>query len=188
MMSSYTLTTLAVVGTIVAAGCGSDTTAPNGSALASATTLLSVIPEGGATDVDPNGPFSFTFDGAMMPSMEQYVDLHRGDVTGSVHPLSCAWSPDHATLTGTPATPLEPATSYTLHLGGGVRGSNGTPIHMDPGTCGGAWAEPGPPDGHGPGERHMWGENHGGEPWPMMDPGWRHSNGTYGMVIPFRTG
>jgi hypothetical protein len=188
MRSSYTLTTLAAVGTIVAAGCGSDSTAPDGSTDASATALLSAIPEGGTTDVDPNGPFSFTFNGPMMPGMENYVDLHRGDVTGPVHPISCAWSPDHATLTCTPATPLEPLTWYTFHLGGGVRGSNGTPIHMDPGTCGCAWAEPGPRDGRGPDEGHMGGENHGGEPWPMMDSGWRHSNGTYGMVLPFRTG
>jgi hypothetical protein len=186
-MSSYTLTTLAVVGTIVAAACGSDTTAPDGSTVPSASALLSVNPEGGTTGVDPNGPFSFTFDGAMLSGMERYVDLHRGDVTGPIHPLSCAWSPDHSTLTCTPATPLDPVTGYTLHVGGGVRGSNGTPIQMDPGSCGGAWAEPGPPDGHGPGEGHMWGENHGGEPWPTMDSGWRHLNGTYGMVIPFQT-
>ena len=187
MTSSHTLTRLALVGTIFAAGCGSDGTAPDDSAVPSATALLSVIPEGGTTDVDPNGPFSFIFNGPMMSGMERYVDLHRGDVTGPVHPVSCAWSTDRATLTCTPATPLEPATWYTLHLGGGVRGSNGTPINMDPGTCGGAWAEPGPRDGPGPGEGHMRGETHGGEPWPMMDSGWRHPNGAYGMVIPFQT-
>lgn len=141
----------------------------------------------GTTGVDPNGPFSFTFNGAMMPGMEKYVDLHRGDVMGPIHPISCAWSPDRAILTCTPATPLGPGTWYTLHLGGGVRGSNGTPIDVDPRTCGGAWAEPGPRDGHAPGAGHMRGETHGGEPWPMMDSGWRHSNGTYGMVITFQT-
>ena len=188
MRSTYTVTTLAVAATMVAAGCGSDTSAPDGSTVPS-TAVLSVVPEGGTTEVDPNGPFSFTFNGAMMPGMERYVDLHRGDVTGPVHPISCAWSHDRATLTCTPATPLDPATWYMLHLGGGVRGSNGTPVHMDPGTCGCAWVEPPRQrDGRGPGEGHMWGENHGGEPWPMMDFGWRHSNGAYGMVIPFRTG
>jgi hypothetical protein len=186
-MSESTFTKLAVAGALFAAGCGTDGTAPADSGTPSATAVLSVVPAGGTTSVDPNGPFSITFDGAMMPGMERYVDLHRGDVTGPVHPMSCAWSADYTTLTCTPAQPLDPTTWYTFHLGGGVQGSNGTPVAMDPGTCAGAWAEPGPRNGHGPDEGHMMGETHGGEPWSMMDPGWHHANGSYGMVITFQT-
>lgn len=181
------LTALAVLGTLLTAACGSDSTAPGDAAVPSATAVVSATPVGGTTEVDPNARLSIVFDGAMMPGMERYVDLHRGDVTGPVHSIDCDWSEDYTTLTCTPATPLEPATWYTLHLGGGVRGRSGGPIHMDPDACGCNWAEAGPPDGHGPGEGPMRGQSHAGEPWPMMDHGWRHPNGAYGMVLRFRT-
>jgi hypothetical protein len=102
MTTSSTVAALAFVGTVLMAGCGSDATAPDDSVTPSATTLLSVIPQGGTTDIAPDDPFSFTFDGAMMSGTEGYVDLHRGGVTGPVHPMSCAWSADRARLTCTP--------------------------------------------------------------------------------------
>lgn len=171
----------------LAAGCNSDTTDPNGSTPVPATSLLAVTPQGGATNVDPAGPLVLRFDGAMMPGMEAYVDLHRGDVTGPTHPIGCEWSEDHATLTCMPEGPLEHQVRYTLHLGGGMRDADGAPIHLDPAHCRGDWVEAGTPMGPGMGHDGMMGESHAGEPWTMMGPGWRHENGSYGMGVDFET-
>lgn len=65
-------------------------------------------------------------------------------------------------------------------------GANGAPIHMDPGTWMGGWAQAGTPMGPGMMGGSMMGETHAGEPWTMMGPGWQHANGTYGMVFPFQ--
>jgi hypothetical protein len=176
------------MGTLLAMGCGSDTTAPVGSTSQPATDVLSVSPHGGATNVNPNGPFSFHFNGAMMPGMEQYVDVHRGDVTGPTHPMTCSWSGDYSTLTCIPSSPLDPRSWYTLHMGGGVMGANGAPIHMNPGTWMGGWAQVG--TSMGPGMMNggwMMGQTHAGDPWTMMGSGWHNANGSYGMVFPFQT-
>lgn len=93
-MPTLKLTAMALVGALFASGCGSNSTAPAEPTAQPATDVLSVSPQGGATNVDPNGPFSFRFNGAMMPGMEQYVDLHQGEVTRPTHPISCTWSPD----------------------------------------------------------------------------------------------
>jgi hypothetical protein len=146
-----------------------------------------VSPQGGATNVDPNGPFSIGFNGAMMPGMERYVDLHRGDVSGPTHPIACTWAPDHASLVCSPVTPLDPGTRYSLHLGGSMRGANGEPVGMDPGTWMGTWAHAGGPMGPGMMDGSTMRQLHAGEPWTMMGPGWRHANGAYGMVFPFST-
>lgn len=186
-MPARKLTPLALVGVLFATGCGSDSATPAEPAVQPATDVLSVSPQGGATNVDPNGPFSFRFNGAMMPGMEEYIDLHQGEVTGPIHPIACTWSSDYTTLTCTPATPLDSGAWYTLHLGGGMMGANGAPIRMDPSTWMGGWAEEGTPTGSGMMGGSMMGETHAGEPWTMMGPGWRHANGTYGMVFPFQT-
>ena len=187
MMPTRNLTPMVLIGTLLATGCGSDSTAPSNPTVQPATDVLAVSPRGGATNVDPNGPFSFRFNGAMMPGMEQYVDLHRGDVTGPTHPITCTWSGDYTTLTCGPATSLDPATWYTLHLGGGMMGANGTPIHMDPSEWMGGWVQPGTSMGPGMTGGSMMGPTHGGDPWTMMGSGWRNANGTYGMVFPFQT-
>jgi hypothetical protein len=150
--------------------------------------VLSVSPQGGATNVDRNGPFSFHFNGAMAPGMEQYVDVHRGDVTGPISSIHCSWSDDYSTLSCTPSSPLDPGTWYTLHMGGGIMAANGAPIRMDPSTWMGGWAGAG--TAMGPGMMNngwMMGQTHAGGSWAIMGPGWQNANGSYGMVFPFRT-
>ena len=50
--------------------------------------------------------------------MEQYVDLHEGDLDGPLVPIRCAWSSDRITLGCTPDAPLKARTRYSLHVGG----------------------------------------------------------------------
>ncbi len=138
--------------------------------------VVSVVPGGGTTGVDPSAPIVITFDHPMRAGMEQYAALHEGDVRGSVVPGTWAWSGDRTVLTFAPAQPLKPLTQYTVHLGGGMRAADGG--YVDYSSCigpdGGQWAT-----------QEMMGGNmmSGG----MMGGGWRDPNGTYGMVFPFTT-
>lgn len=152
--------------------CAGDTTGP-----ALTARVVSIVPAGGATGVDPNAPIVITFSHAMRSGMEQYAALHEGDVTGTVVPGTWTWSDDRTTLTFTPAQPLKPQTLYTLHLGGGMRASDGGYVDYGPCTTqyGGQWAT----------QQMMGGGMMGGG--SMMGSGWRHPNGTYGMVFAFTT-
>jgi hypothetical protein len=139
--------------------------------------IISVVPGGGATGVDRNAPIVVVFSHAMQAGMERYEALHEGTLTGPTVPGVREWWPDRTRLKFTPAEPLQPATQYTLHLGGGMRAADGG--FVDYGACpeqhGGRWATR-PSRGSG-----MMG---GGE---MMGAGWRHPNGSYGMVFTFTT-
>lgn len=138
---------------------------------------VSVVPSGGATNVNPNALIVVTFDHPMRPGMEAYAALHEGDVTGPVVAGAWTWSEGRVTLVFTPDQPLKSATPYTLHLGGGMRAMDGG--YVDYGPCadqfGGQWTGGGMTGGGG-----MMG---GG----MMNSGWRHPNGTYGMTFTFTT-
>src|SRR5919106_5935232 len=78
--------------------------------------IVSVVPSGGATNVDPAAPIVVTFDHAMAPGMEAYA----------------SFAPDQ---------PLESNTQYTLRLGGGMRAMDDG--YVDYGPCaaghGGEW-------------------------------------------------
>lgn len=149
------------------------------------TLLLSVVPTGGATDVDPSGPVEVRFNHAMMPGMEAYVLLHRDGVTGPAVDGTASFSTDRTTLTFRPAASLEPATRYTIHLGGGMMDDGGHPVDWQthgPGL-GGDWATDsmmGSGMGSGVGMGGARGAGH-------MGPGWEHANGSYGMVFGFTT-
>ena len=140
--------------------------------------LVSVTPSGGATGVPTSTAVTLRFGVAMAAWMEQYVDLHVGNVEGAVVPIGCAWSPDRTTLTCTPSAPLDPRTTYVLHVGGGLMTQPRQSIdygHYGP-AMGGQWLMGG-----------MMGSGHGGHAWGTMAPGWRNPNGSYGMVFPFTT-
>ena len=170
-------TTLVVAIAALVAGCH-ESFAPVGD-----TTVLSVVPAGGTTSVDPNGPIVVEFSHAMRMGMEQYAALHEGDVTGPVVQGSWSWSSDRLTLTFTPAAPLKAGTQYALHLGGGMLDTTGNLLNYDhcTGQHGGQWAT-----------RSMMGgsmmggmSNMMGGTSNMMGTGWQHANGTYGMVFFF---
>lgn len=153
-------------------GCSGDPSAP-----ALTARVISVVPSGSATGVDPNSPIVVTFSHPMLSGMEQYAALHEGDVTGPAAAGTWAWSDDRTTLTFTPAQPLKSQTQYTLHLGGGMRATDGG--FVDYGPCAGAY------NGQWATQEMMGGDMMGGG--NMMGSGWRHPNGTYGMVFTFTT-
>ena len=171
MLRRFWLLTLASAPLALGA-CNNDPTAP-----ALTASVVSIVPTGGATGVDPNAPIIVTFSHSMQSGMDQYAALHEGDVTGPEVPGTWAWSADRFTLTFTPAQPLKSQTRYTLHLGGGMRATDGGFVDYGPcvGQLNGRWAT----------QQMMGGGMMGGG--SMMGSGWRHPNGTYGMVFTFTT-
>lgn len=165
------------------AACGGDSPAD---LAVEPTALLSVVPEGGATGVDPTRPVMMAFDHPLMDGMEAFVDLHEGDVTGPDVPGHATFSEGHTVLTFTPDAPLKPLTGYTLHLGGGMMGVDGGYVDFDEHGfgMGGMWADDGMMEGG-----HMGGGMMGGDQDYHMGDGWRNpESGYYGMVFPFTTG
>ncbi len=162
-------------------GCGHEVAAP----AASPTILASVIPAGGSTGVDPNGPIEVAFSHPMMQGMEAYAMLHEGDVTGPEVPGAWSWSDDRATLRFVPDAALRPRMQYTIHLGGRMMDEEGATVDMDEAaqSCGGQWATGAMWGGVGSGPGGMM----GGAPGGMMGSGWQGANGSYGMVFTFTT-
>ena len=178
---SYPWSWLAAAALLGACSGGASTapTTDNPTPSPSATALVAMSPDGGATGVSPSVTMTMQFSGPMTAGMEQYVDLHIGDLSGAVVPMSCGWSGDRTLLTCTPAVPLAAHTTYAIHLGGGMMSAGGVAVDYTtygPGM-GGQWIMGGMMTG-----------THGGMGWGMMGSGWRNANGSYGMVFTFTTG
>src|SRR4030042_558920 len=113
----------------VACGGGSNMTGSgmdgSGGGASAGAAFMSVSPAGGATGMAAGSPIAFRFSGAMGTGMEQYVDLHMGDLSGAEVAMSCAWSADRTLLTCTPGVPLASRTTYAIHMGGGMMTSGG---------------------------------------------------------------
>jgi hypothetical protein len=179
------LVAVAVLATpFVVSGCEDDIT----QAEVEETLLLSIAPQGGAMDVDPNGPIVIDFSHPMMEGMEQYADVHEGHVEGPLVPGSWSWNEGRTKLTFTPDSPLKPLTQYVVHLGGGMQDQTGHHINYEEhglgtgnGGMGGQWMTQ---------EMHQ-GGNHGygnGMGGMGMGTNWSHpTNGGYGMTFTFTT-
>jgi len=165
------LTTAPVLGL---AGCGGDnTTAPS-----TDTILESVSPAAGATGVDPSAPIMVRFSGPMATGMEQYVDVHQGNIGGPVIPMNCIFSGDRTTLTCSHDQPLQSGTAYTIHMGSGMMDGSGHPAEVE---------SHGMAMGGQPVSGQMMGGMHGGQPMGTMGPGWQDSDGHFGMEFTFQT-
>lgn len=145
---------------------------------AAGASFLAVVPQGGMMGVSTTTSLSFRFAGPMAPDMEQYFDLHMGGLDGPVLPMSCGWSADRTVLTCTPGSPLLARTTYAVHVGGGMLDASGRPVSFDPygPMMGGQWIAGG-----------MMSGMHNGGSWGMMGSGWRHANGSFGMLFTFTT-
>jgi hypothetical protein len=141
------------------------------------TVLLSVSPAAGATSVDPTASVSVQFSHPIMPGMEEYALLHLGDVTGPVVDGTWSLGEGGTVLRFVPDQQLENGTTYTVHLGGGMRDGSGHPVdfYRNGSHMGGRWATSGMMGGGG---------HHGGG---HMGGGWTHASGTHGMMFSFTT-
>ena len=162
----------------LAGACSDDPVSPN---LDDGPALLSVEPSGGSTGVEVGATVVVTFDHAIADGMEEYAALHEGSVTGALVAGVWSLSADRTTLTFTPAAPLKPATTYVIHIGGGMTDDHGNHVNLQQhGTgMGGEWATGSMMTGG-------MGMNQIGS--TMMGAGWAHpTNGSYGMLFSFIT-
>jgi hypothetical protein len=156
------------------AACDEDPVAP---LVTEAAALISVVPLDGAIGVDPTAPVTLVFDHAVMEGMEDFLNVHEGSLSGPAIAGSRERTTDGRTIMFRPSAPLAPATTYVVHVGGGMMGPDGTPVDLGAHgpAMGGDWVT-GSMMGPGASARH------GAD-------GWRHpSNGSYGMVFAFTTG
>lgn len=166
-----------VVASVGFAACSGDATAPT---VPDPTVLLSVVPAGGTMNVSVGADVVITFNHPIPDEMADYVDLHEGEVTGPEVPGVASLSADHMVLTFTPASALKPATTYVIHVGGGMMDESGDSVDLEmhgPGM-GGQWAM----------QSMMGGGMMGGQMGSHMGAGWAGpSDGEYGMVFTFTT-
>lgn len=148
------------------------------------TELLSVLPAGGSTDVDPAASVVVEFTHAMMAGMDQYMTLHEGSIAGPLVEGTWSWNAERTRATFTQSAPLGSATTYVIHVGGGVRDAGGSMIGFEGHAPhhGGRTATSGMMNDAMAG-RGMMMEDHG----DMMGEGWARPDGTWGMVFTFTT-
>jgi hypothetical protein len=168
-----TFTLLVAVPALGLAGCGGD----NGTAPSTETVLESVSPAAGATGVDPTAPVTIGFSGPMANGMEQYVDVHQGDVSGPVVPMTCSFSADRTTLTCT-HDQLQSGTTYAIHMGSRMMDGSGHPAEIE---------SHGMAMGGQPVTGGMMGSMHDGQSTGMMGQDWKDGDGHYGMEFTFQT-
>lgn len=181
MITNPRFSLVLVAGMIMTAGACSDAPDPTDHGLDPAT-LLSVMPQGGATGVDPATSIVVEFDHPLMAGMERYAAMHRGDVNGPEVQGHWALLDNGRRLVFSPDQPLAPHTGYTIHLGGGMIDEAGHHVGFDE---------------HGPGMGGQWatgtmmggGMMGGGGNHDHMGEGWQHpDNGSFGMIFSFTTG
>lgn len=163
----------AVAVAIATQACSQDSpTAP-----AAETFLESVSPASGATGVDPSAPITIRFSGPMGAGMEQYLDVHQGDITGPTVPMTCTFSADRTTLTCIHDQPLQSGATYTIHMGLGMMDGQGQPVEVE---------SHGMAMGGLPVRGQMMGGMHAGQPTGMMGQRWEDADGDLGMAFTFR--
>lgn len=178
----YVMTALSTAVVLILAACGGETDMPAGPGQMGTTAFMFVSPGGSAMGVPVGTPLTFQWSTPMGAGMEQFIDLHMGDLEGPVVPMSCGWQTDRTSLVCTPSAPLLHGTRYMVHVAGGMVDANGRVVDMDqngPGF-GGQWITGGVMGG-------VMGGSHAGTGWGMMGAGWRHPNGSYGMAFTFTT-
>lgn len=167
---------------LVAAGCSSDgPSAPEGVPTDAEALLVEVTPAGGSTGIGLDAMVTLMFDHAMDPAMSAYADVHEGDLAGPEVPGTWDWRDDHTVMRFTPSGGFQPATTYTIHVGGGMMDADGHVVDLEPhgDEMGGEWATDA-----------MMGGGMGGhmDPADHMGGAWDHpSNGSHGMIFTFRT-
>lgn len=149
------------------------------------TVLRSVVPTGGSVDVGVDTFITVEFSHRMDPAMSGYADVHEGALAGPLVPGIWEWLGNHDVLRFTPSERLESATSYVIHVGGGMVDADGElvdlQLHGD--SMGGEWATDGMMGGDagGSGTGHMASTEHMGDDWDHP------FNGSHGMIFTFTT-
>lgn len=106
----------------------------------------------GGTPIDPNGTgtrvrltgvlprdsvsadsvesIRVVFSGPLAEGSADYVDIHSGTTRGDPFEANCFLTSAETIITCTPAEPFEAGSEYWVHVGGGIRGFNGSPVDL----------------------------------------------------------
>ena len=157
-------------------GCSS---APTG---VGSITLLDVVPAGGAANVGIDAAIEVLFDNIVAPGATQPIALQVGECPGPV--VLGVWSrtADGLGLRFEPSLSLSPSTLYTIHIGGGITGSEGEFVDLESQglALGGTWVTRAM-------VMDMVGAGMGMSPI-HNGPEWLYTNGMYGLAFTFSTG
>lgn len=180
IVSRYKAVGLLAMTVGVLSGCAESATEP---ASVEPAVLLSVVPAGGSVNVDVGTTVAVAFDHAIADGMEEYAALLEGSVTGPEVAGTWSMAQDHMALMFAPTSALKPATTYVIHIGGGMMDEDGDTVNlgMHGVGMGGEWATQSMMTagmGMGMGGQTGW---HMGTGWADPD------NGTYGMTFTFTT-
>ena len=105
-------------------GWGAETTAPT--VLDISSSVVVIQSASGVSAVSPTGPFTVTFDHAMIHAETMKIVLREGDRGGPVIAASATWSQDRTALTVAPGAALKSRVQYTVELQcNGMSGQNG---------------------------------------------------------------
>lgn len=180
---SLKLLPLPLLALLTMAACSNDgPSAPDPTPDGGTALLVAVEPAGGSVGIGLDTDVTLEFDHAMDPAMSGYADVHEGDLTGPVVPGTWEWLDGHTRLRFTPSDALQAATTYKIHVGGGMMDEDGHMVDLETHgeEMGGTWATDTMMNGGMGG--HMDPAEHSGGAWD--DP----SNGSHGMVFTFTTG
>jgi len=173
---------LPLLALLTSAACSSDTPlAPGLTPGAGEALLIGVEPAGGSVGVGLDARVTLEFDRAMNPAMSSYADVHEGSLAGSEVPGTWEWLDDDTMLRFIPSGAFQPATTYAIHVGGGMMDADGHVVDLETHRVemSGEWATDA-----------MMGEALGGhmDPADHMGGAWDHpSNGSHGMFFTFTT-
>jgi hypothetical protein len=137
---------------------------------------VSIVPDGGALNVDPTATVSATFGHSMPASMMEFMVIHEGGLFGPSVTGRWEWSADGLRCHFVPDQPLRSGQQYAIHLGGAMVDLHGHEMdfqHLER-HMGGHWVTE---DMMGSGSTHGQGAGHG----------WRHHSGSFGMQFLFTT-
>jgi len=185
MMRDRVAAGLMAAGLLALGACGGSATAPAAGPTAPAV-LASVVPVGGATGVNPSAPITLTFTHAMPAAAPMYVELREGSLTGPQVAGTASWSADGLMLTFTPTAVLKAATTYVLHVGGGMVDAAGDSVDYSECPRYGGQSVTAGMMGLGAGGMGG-GMGNGGMANGNTGAGWRGGDGMYGMAFTFTT-
>jgi len=161
---------------LIFVGCSS---APTG---VGSIALLDVVPAGGAANVGIDAAIEVRFDNIVAPGATQPIALQVGECPGPV--VFGVWSrtADGLGLRFEPSQSLSPSTLYTIHIGGGITGSEGEFVDLESQglALGGTWVTRAM-------VMDMVGAGMGMSPI-HNGPEWLYTNGMYGLAFTFSTG
>ena len=140
------------------------------------TGLLAVFPAPGSSGVAMDAPIEVRFGAPISSGTMHPIALQVGDCPGPVVMGTWSRTVDGLGLRFQPSQPLDPATQYTIHVGGGMTDAEGALVDLERNVLGGMWVT-----------REMVMGMMGMGMTQHSGTEWQSPNGLYGLAFSFTT-